>query len=129
MSLRIHQTVNKRDTTELEVLGADGGVFLLAFLKPDASGDSDNDYHLTKNITAGASASEVKSAIRDYYRRGDVAGTDPQVSMKLCRGFDELEIDCSSPAEEIRDYVYNIKVPRSISKPSCMAVMVIPMST
>ena len=109
--------------------GADGGVFLLAFLKPDASGDSEDDYYVTGNITAGGSASSIRSAIREYYRMGSVSGTDPVVTMTKCRGYDDIEIDCSSPPDEIRDYVYSIVVPRSISKPSCTAVMVIPTET
>ena len=106
MSLRIHQNITDRDTTELEVNNADGGVFLLAFLKPGRTGEKDDDYFLTNNITAGGSAAHIKSAIKDYYRMRDVSGTNPSVSMKLCRGFDDVEIDCSSPEEEIRDYVY-----------------------
>ena len=129
MRLRINQTITDRDTTELEVSGADGGVFLLAFRKPDTSGDTDEDYFLTPNMTAGGSAAHIKSAIRDYYRMGSVSGTDPVVKMKLCRAFDETEIDCSSPSEEIRDYVYSITVPRLISKPSCLSILAIPLDT
>ena len=79
MSLRIDQTIADRDTTELEVLGADEGVYLLAFLKPGTTGASDDDYFFTGNITAGGpnGASSLRSAIGDYYRMGSVAGTSP----------------------------------------------------
>ena len=57
MSLRIHQTINARDTTQIEVNNADGGVFLLAWINTDEN--SEDDYIYTTNITAGGSASNL----------------------------------------------------------------------
>ena len=127
MSLRIKQKIRDRDTTELEINNADDGVFLLAFLKPDATGDSTDNYYITGNITAGGSASSIWSSIRDYYR--SVTGTDPEVTLTKCRNYFDSEIDCSSTTDAIRDYVYSIVVPRSISRPSATAVMVVPTET
>ena len=131
MSLRIQQTVNERDTTRLEIVGADEGVFLLAFLKPGTTGANDEDFYFSGNITAGgpSGASSLKSAIRDYYRMSSVAGTDPNVKLVKCRNNDTIEIDCDSETEEIRDYIYDIIVPRSISKPSCTQIMPVPIDT
>ena len=53
MSLRILQTVDEYDTTEIEVTAADEGKYFLAFLWPGKTGASDDDYFITGNITAG----------------------------------------------------------------------------
>ena len=133
MSLRINQTISDRDTTVLEVTPVNGeveGAFLLAFLKPDTSGDKDEDYWITGNVTVGGTAASIWGSIRDYYRMGSVSGTNPVVT-RTCRDFDGIdnENNCDLGADLISDYVYTIEVPRSISKPSCDMIMVIPTDT
>ena len=51
------------------------------------------------------------------------------MTIDLCRGYDDIEIDCESPAEEIRDYRYKIVIPRSISKPSVLRVITLAINT
>jgi hypothetical protein len=46
-----------------------------------------------------------------------------------CRDHDEVNIDCGASAEEIRDYIYDIIVPRSISKPSATKISPVPLDT
>ena len=130
--MRIHQTVDERDTTELEVNYADGGAFWLALLWPDKTGEEDDHYWMSVNITAGASANEVYQAVRGFYRSGRVSGVDPVVTLSKCRGHDDLEIaDCEAElgTGNIRDYVYTIEVPRSISRATCSDGMPIPVYT
>jgi hypothetical protein len=47
--------------------GVDGNIYILAYWQP-TDDPEESDYWLSSNITAGGSASNLFSAVRDYYR-------------------------------------------------------------
>ena len=59
MSLRIHQTVEDRDITELTVSGADGGGYWLAFWKEAAQ----EWWFTEEEIEVGCSANTLRGHI------------------------------------------------------------------
>ena len=119
-SLTISQPLT-RDTTELRVSNADGGTFILMYLNPVSM-----EYVLSEAVVTGCSAGDLKNAIADYYR--DLFGTRPVVT-KTCIGYEDLEVSCSAAAEEIRDHIYSITVPRSISMASTTQIMAVPLDS
>ena len=123
MSLRIHQTIEDRDTTELTVSGADGGFFYLAFWQDDADG-----WWFTEEIAAGCDADTLLAAIQEYYEPL-LPYSSPIVEKTACRDFEGLDVDCGAAAETISDHVYEIRIPRSLDGPSCSQVQTIPTNT
>ena len=134
MSLRVHQTVDEFDTTEITVTGTangvDGNIYILAYHQPTED-EEESDYWLSSNITAGGSASNLQSAIKDYYKQSGVAGTDPVVTMTKCQDELDNEVDCEADSETttIVKYTYEIVVPRSISEASSVFIYFIPLDT
>ena len=64
---------------------------------------------------------------------GSVAGTDARVTLAKCRDHNDTlmnKTECAEANDEdIRDYIYDIKVPRLIGKPSATSIQVINYAT
>ena len=104
---------------------SDGNWFRLAFWKT-----WDLEYWHSKNITTNYTTAEFADAIGDYYKNGNVCGCTPRVVKTRCTSWNDIDVDCATtPAEEIRDHVYKIVVPRSISQPSATDIVPVPIDT
>ena len=110
-----------RDTTELRVSNADGKFYVLMYLNP-----IDMEPWYSEDIETGCSAGALKAAIGGYY--SSVFGTNPHVS-KHCIDYNNSTIDCNAAADEIRDHMYTITVPRSIGIASTNQIMAVPIDT
>ena len=84
------------------------------------------EYELSEEIAAGCSANDLKNAIGSYY--SGIYGTNPDVT-KACINYFNDTIDCSANPDEIRDHMYTITVPRSISMASTSQIMAVPIDT
>ena len=110
-----------RDTSEVRITGADGGLFVLFFMKKDM------DFWVSEPIEAGCSAGKFKAAIVEFYN--SELGIEPVVSRKCYDSLDR-RIDCDTEEPElIKDHVYQIKILKSIWNPSTTTLNAIPINT
>ena len=88
--------------------------------------DPDMEYVMSEKIETGCSASALRNAIGGYYKK--LYGVNPDVS-KSCIDYNNATVDCNTEFVEIRDHMYTITVPRSISIPSTTQIMAVPIDT
>ena len=55
-------------------------------------------------------------------------GIEPVVT-KICRDQDDIEADCANATASIRDHVYTITIPKSISGPSTTSIQLARLDT
>lgn len=108
-----HQDL-QRDTSQLRIVGADGGTYRLMMLKEKI----EDGYWQSDEIAAGCAPGELKKKIKGYYK--DHFGTEPTVTLECGLNDGTLTPDCTHV--NVTEHVYTIEVPKSIPRPSQLTV-------
>lgn len=85
----------------------------------------DLEYHKSGEIVAGGDPSIMRNSIKGFYK--DQFKVDPIVNLE-CEVNDGT-IDTTCTHVNVTTHVYEITVPKSIDRPSCLQVMIWPNTT